>query len=60
MRILVVVVFLFICTTAHAWNARGHMIIAAIAYQEFSAEQKQTITAILIQHPEKTMPGNRI
>jgi len=35
-----------------SWNARGHMIIAAIAYQELSDEQQASITNILISHPE--------
>ena len=35
-----------------AWNARGHMIIAAIAYQELTKDQQQYVTQILINHPE--------
>ncbi len=36
----------------YSWNARGHMIVAAIAYRELTPEQQQTITGILVSHPE--------
>ena len=52
MRILLTLVFFFISIAASAWNARGHMIVAAIAYQELDAKQQQSITEILISHPE--------
>jgi len=47
-----ILLFLFICTATHAWNARGHMIVAAIAYQELTKENQESITDILIHHPE--------
>jgi len=52
MRILAILLFLFVCTATHAWNARGHMIIAAFAYQELTKENQESITDILIHHPE--------
>ena len=47
-----IAIFLFAWSTAHAWNARGHMIMATIAYQQLSADKKATITEILKLHPE--------
>jgi len=52
MRILTVLFFLFVYTTAHGWNARGHMIVAAIAYQELDKDQRQSIIDLLTNHPE--------
>ncbi len=52
MRILLTLVFFFISIAASAWNGRGHMIVAAIAYQELTKEKQESITDILIHHPE--------
>jgi len=51
MQILAILLF-FLTFTAHAWHARGHMIVAAIAYQELTEEQQQSVSEILTQHPE--------
>ena len=55
MRILLTLVFFFISIAASAWNARGHMIVAAIAYQELTAEQHHRIAEILTQHRHQTL-----
>jgi len=52
MRFLATLLVLFVYTVTHGWNARGHMIVAAIAYQELTEQQQQSITVILITHPE--------
>jgi len=51
-KVLASVLFIFITFSIQAWNARGHMIIAAIAYQELSDQHQATITDILTKHPE--------
>jgi hypothetical protein len=52
MRFCAFLVFLLVSWSAQAWNARGHMIMAAIAYQQLSTDKKTTITEILKLHPE--------
>jgi hypothetical protein len=37
--------------SAQAWNATGHMAIAAMAYQELPGDTRQKVNAILRQHP---------
>ena len=44
--------FLFSHLFTSAWNACGHMMVAAIAFQEMTEEQQAVITEILIRHPE--------
>jgi S1/P1 Nuclease len=36
---------------AHAWNALGHKVVAEIAWQELSPEQRQEIVDTLRRHP---------
>lgn len=44
--------FLFsLATPVLAWNDKGHMVVAQLAYQRLTPEQRQTIAAILQQHP---------
>ena len=44
---------LLVCSsiTANAWNARGHMLVADIAYRNLSDSMQHYYTAILQQHP---------
>ena len=51
-RLIAVLLFLYVHTPAHGWNDRGHMMIAAIAYQELTKENQEFITDILMHHPE--------
>lgn len=34
-----------------AWNNKGHMVVAQLAYQRLSAEQRQSVLTVLKQHP---------
>ena len=52
MRTLFVVFIMFLCTSTNAWNPRGHMIVAAIAYQSLTKQNQATIADLLQQHPE--------
>lgn len=38
-------------TSAHAWNAQGHMIVAAVAWQELSPASKQRVAKLLKLNP---------
>ena len=42
----------FISFSSFAWNARGHMLIAAIAYNGLNSDQKEQITELLKFHPD--------
>ncbi|MDR3053954.1 MAG: S1/P1 nuclease [Zoogloeaceae bacterium] len=48
---------LFLCllllpSASHAWNGAGHRQIAALAWEEMSAENRQKVAALLRQHPD--------
>ena len=36
---------------ARAWNDTGHMVVAHLAWQRLTPEQRQAVTAILREHP---------
>ncbi|MBL8270497.1 S1/P1 nuclease [Steroidobacter sp.] len=44
------------CSAAHAWSRPGHMVSAAIAYDELSAQERKTIDKIVAlaeKHPDR-------
>ncbi len=44
--------FVLACgNTAWAWNDLGHITVAQIAYRQLSGDERQTVVAILKQHP---------
>lgn len=45
---------LFLCFTqpALAWNAAGHRLVAAIAWQQLSPPARDAISAVLARHPD--------
>ena len=53
MRILVLTaaILALSCHPALAWNDKGHMVVAELAYQRMTPAQRQAILAILRQHP---------
>ena len=40
-----------LCQPAFAWNDKGHMVVAELAYQRLTPAQRQAVRAILRQHP---------
>lgn len=42
-------------SAALAWNDRGHMLIAMIAYQELKPEVREKVNAILKAHPQRDL-----
>ncbi len=50
-RCLVFVILLFVPSAADAWNNKGHMTVARLAWNELSADERGKIVAILRSHP---------
>lgn len=48
----ITLVLLCLASPALAWNERGHMLTAMIAYQELKPEVRERVNAILRQHPQ--------
>ena len=42
---------LLLTTPSRAWNDTGHMVVAQLAWQRLTPEQRQAVTAILREHP---------
>ena len=40
-------------TTSYAWNARGHMLVAAVAYQKLTQQTKDRVDALLLLNPDR-------
>ena len=51
---LIAVCFLFIAPDVRAWNAAGHRLVAAIAWQQLSPASQDFVTAALAAHPDHT------
>src|ERR1700722_2866388 len=43
---------LYLALPAQAWNATGHRVIAAIAYDRLTAAARAQVDALLHQHPD--------
>ena len=49
---------LLIALPLQAWNATGHRIVAAIAYDHLTAKARARVDELLRQHPDlKTLMG---
>lgn len=46
------VVFCGMAASLFAWNSRGHMVVASIAYNTLTESQQKNVTELLKQHPE--------
>lgn len=53
--ILGVLLLLAVAAPAHAWNDRGHMLAAIVAYQELKPEVRERVNAILKEHPQRDL-----
>ena len=42
---------LFLCSPAPAWNDHGHLVVARVAWNRLTPEQRAKVTAILKAHP---------
>lgn len=51
-RPLILVALLLFPATAFGWNARGHMIVAYIAYNDLPPATKSKVDALLRRHPD--------
>lgn len=53
MRVMILAIIIGLCLarSASAWNDKGHMVVAELAYQQLSPEERQAAVAILRQHP---------
>lgn len=58
MRKTVVALLLFVLLlsrlTSLAWSSQGHMTVAAIAFSDLPADEKQRVSALLKHHPDYT------
>ena len=43
---------LFCSSTSFSWNARGHMMVAAVAYDNLTQQTKQRVNALLRLNPD--------
>jgi len=52
MRKVIALVFLVvIATPAFAWNDKGHMVVARLAWRQLTDKQRDQVIAILKKHP---------
>ncbi|MEH0156402.1 S1/P1 nuclease [Limibacter armeniacum] len=49
---LLTILLLVLATPIFAWNAKGHMTVAAIAYNQLDSIQKIQVTELLKSHPD--------
>src|SRR5262245_141455 len=50
---IIVVVSVLCSTSAFAWNTRGHMMVAAVAYKELNQQTKNRVDALLRLNPDR-------
>lgn len=50
-RLLVLLVLFALASPAFAWNAAGHMTVAKLAWDQLDAKDRQTLSALLKEHP---------
>ena len=49
-----VMAFLLVASsTSYSWNARGHMMIAAVAYNKLTQQTKDRVDALLLLNPDR-------
>jgi len=49
---IIILFCLFLYLPTSAWNSRGHMVIASIAYNQLSSSHKGQVTELLKHHPD--------
>ncbi len=49
---LLLVLLLLLPLPAEAWNAAGHRLVAALAWQEMQPQTRERVSALLRQHPD--------
>src|SRR6516225_3034378 len=52
MKQTIFILLLSLAPVASAWNATGHRIVAAIAYDHLTTAAKQRVDALLQKHPD--------
>lgn len=50
-RVLAAILVLILASSASAWNAKGHMVIARIVWLKLTPDQRGKVTDILKRHP---------
>jgi len=50
---IVLAVVLFSPKSAFSWNGRGHMMVAAVAYQKLNQSTKDRVDALLLLNPDR-------
>lgn len=51
-RFLATLIFFLLAPPVHAWNAAGHRLVAAIAWQQMSPATRDAVTTALSRHPD--------
>ncbi|HXE41321.1 MAG TPA: S1/P1 nuclease [Azonexus sp.] len=51
-RFLIALCFCLLPVLAHAWNAAGHRLVAAIAWQQLSPPSQKFLAELLARHPD--------
>jgi hypothetical protein len=49
--VLAISLVVLVCSTAVAWNNKGHMVVARLAYLKLSEEDRAAVNQILKKHP---------
>jgi hypothetical protein len=65
----ILILLLALSAPTYAWNSRGHMMVAAVAYKQLTPATKNRVEAILLLNPDRpnwvamipagTSPANR-
>jgi S1/P1 Nuclease len=50
-KVLTLVTLLAVAAPAPAWNARGHMVVARLAWRQLTDDQRAKVVAVLKRHP---------
>jgi hypothetical protein len=50
-KLLALVIALAVSTTASAWNEKGHLVTARLAWRQLNEEQRARVLAVLKKHP---------
>ena len=49
--LIAVMVMLILTSPASAWNGKGHMMVAAVAYNKLTEQTKSRVDALLLLKP---------
>ena len=50
-KLLALLALTLLPAPAFAWNAKGHMVVARLAWRQLSDDQKAKVSAVLKKHP---------